>query len=166
MINARNNYCTAPCTEPEFFRAVAHSNDTGMTFSPRRTDFGLPEPHKGQAGLVRHGPLVFFTKPTGGAPGAPWPNSTRLALKVSRDEARSWAEHAVLWDGPAAYSTPSAGGPRCWLSLSSTSLRRAQCPGAGTKSGWSRAWSRPACMTMLPKHGNLSTTTRFGRYHN
>jgi len=100
LVNARNDYCSEPgCpggTEP--YRAVAYTDDAGVSWSPRTAEKGLPEPHNGNAGLVRHGNHILFTNPTGaGDAGAGWPGN--LTLHVSEDEAVSWTARTILWPG-------------------------------------------------------------------
>ena len=82
-------------------RKIARSTDRGMSFANVATEKALADPFC-HAGLVRMTavagapPRLFFSNPTHGR--------TRLTLRMSRDEGRSWPVARVVHEGPAAYS--------------------------------------------------------------
>ena len=107
LLSARNSWGVTSKT-PAWYRAAARSNDSGVSWVVHHADPSLPEPHKCNAGFVRHNAQLYFTNPTGGAPGASWPNSTRLTLKTSADEGQTWADVGVVYGGPSGYSSVAA----------------------------------------------------------
>ncbi|MFN7935022.1 MAG: sialidase family protein [Bryobacteraceae bacterium] len=78
-------------------RAVAHSTDGGVNFSPVSHDEALVDPSC-NAGIVRAGKLLIFTN-------AASAKRERLTVKSSKDGGASWSAGTVLHQGPAAYST-------------------------------------------------------------
>ena len=84
-------------------RAQSVSHDGGLTWTPPEPVAELVEP-RCQASLVRsqwpgsNGPgRLLFSNPAG-------PKRTRLTLRVSTDDGRTWPVARVLHEGPAAYS--------------------------------------------------------------
>lgn len=82
-------------------RAIALSQDGGVTFGPVTHDPALIDPVC-NAGIARylhkHRDLLLFTN-------AASTKRENLTLKVSADQGRTWATSRILHDGPAAYST-------------------------------------------------------------
>lgn len=83
-------------------RAVAYSQDGGVTWGPIRWDAALPDP-------VCQG-SVLSCRLHGGAQALAFSNAAdtarrvRLTLRLSLDGGGSWAASRVLHEGPAAYS--------------------------------------------------------------
>ena len=85
-------------------RAYSWSKDGGETWSSVKYDAGLPEPSC-QGSIIRLTSMRQFRKnrillacPADQA------TRTRLTVRVSYDECRSWTVSKVLFSGPAAYS--------------------------------------------------------------
>lgn len=84
-------------------RALASSEDGGLTWSPVRLDQALIEP-------VCQGSMLRASWPAGNTPSAILfcnPASLKrenLTIRVSYDEGKSWSAGRVLHSGPAAYS--------------------------------------------------------------
>jgi len=78
-------------------RAVQRSRDGGLTWSPLSLDDALIEPVC-QASMIAAGKLVFFANPAA-------TTRTNLAVRLSRDGARTWSEPRTVWPGPSAYSS-------------------------------------------------------------
>ena len=98
MLNMRNHPA-----KPSNFRMVAISDDGGLTLSAAESDRALIEP-PAQASLLRvpnvggtAGSLLFAN------PAAP--SRTRMTVRVSADDGRTWTPGRVLHEGPAAYSS-------------------------------------------------------------
>ncbi len=78
-------------------RAVAWSDDGGLTWTPVELDDQLVEPVC-QASAARVAPgLVLFSNPAS-------TKRMNLTVRVSRDECKTWSAGQVLWPGPSAYS--------------------------------------------------------------
>lgn len=99
LLNSRNHPPRAAN-----FRMVSTSHDGGLSLSAAAPDPALPEP-PAQASLIRHpggtassgaGGLLF-SNPSG-------PKRSRMTVRVSQDEGRTWPILRVLHEGPAAYS--------------------------------------------------------------
>lgn len=95
-------------------RAVATSDDGGLTWSPVAWDDTLVEPVC-QASILRV--PAPARAPAAAATPAPGPilfsnpastKREKLTIRLSRDEARTWPVSRVLWAGPAAYSCLAA----------------------------------------------------------
>ena len=89
-------------------RAIAWSNDAGLSFSPFVRDVNLPEPVC-QASVCRlseeqgHGrDRVIFSNPAALSGGHHGRRS--LTVRLSYDECRNWPVAKLLHEGPAAYS--------------------------------------------------------------
>ncbi|MDR3698167.1 MAG: sialidase family protein [Candidatus Sulfopaludibacter sp.] len=82
-------------------RAIALSNDGGVTFGPVTHDNALIDPTC-NAGITRylhkHRDLLLFTN-------AASTKRENLTLKISADQGKTWITSRVLHGGPAAYST-------------------------------------------------------------
>lgn len=83
-------------------RAVATSDDGGLTWSKLRHDEALIEPVC-QASLIaveteQHGQVLLFSNPAS-------TKRERMTIKASLDQGESWSEGVVLHEGPAAYSS-------------------------------------------------------------
>lgn len=90
-----------------YYRAVAWSNDGGLSFSPVVRDAALPEPIC-QASVCRHSHRngeelgkVLFSNP-GYDDGEH--DRRRMTVRVSNDECRTWPVSRVLYEGHSAYS--------------------------------------------------------------
>lgn len=97
LINMRN-YDRSQTT-----RALAISEDGGLTWSAIRHDPALVEPVC-QASLLRYTmepPRLVFSNPAHAEPG----KRQDMTIRVSMDEGKSWPISRVLWPGPAAYSS-------------------------------------------------------------
>ncbi len=95
-LTMRNNY-------PEDLRAYAWSNDGGESFSKVKLAEDLVGPTC-QASILRYtseaerdGDRILFLNPAG-------TKRRNMAVRVSRDEAKSWGQPRTLHEGPAAYS--------------------------------------------------------------
>lgn len=78
-------------------RALARSTDGGLTWGKFRLDETLIEPVC-QASFIRYDRKnLLFSNPAS-------TKRERMTVRVSKDEARSWAASRVLHEGPAAYS--------------------------------------------------------------
>ncbi len=95
-------------------RLITTSPDGATNWSPPRFDDALLEPIC-MAGLIRYEyggqSLILFSNPhnlDGGREGKPEPGKSRarknISIKLSRDEAQTWAVNKLLEDGPSAYS--------------------------------------------------------------
>jgi sialidase-1 len=98
MLNMRNHPA-----KPANFRMVAVSADGGLTLSTAEPDAALIEP-PAQASLLsvsgtagRAG-LLLFSNPAA-------PTRTRMTVRVSGDDGKTWTAGRVVYDGPAAYSS-------------------------------------------------------------
>ena len=82
-------------------RAIALSNDGGVTFGPVAHDSALIDPVC-NAGITRYlhksRDLLLFTN-------AASSKRENLTLKVSPDQGKTWTTDRILHEGPAAYST-------------------------------------------------------------
>jgi sialidase-1 len=82
-------------------RAVALSNDGGVTFGPVAHDSALIDPVC-NAGITRYlhkkRDLLLFTN-------AASTKRENLTLKVSADQGKTWTTDRILHEGPSAYST-------------------------------------------------------------
>jgi sialidase-1 len=85
-------------------RAVARSRDGGLTWSPLALDEALVEPVC-QASLIsaarpgkRPDGRLLFSNPAA-------TTRTRMTVRFSRDDGRTWAGTRVIHEGPAAYSS-------------------------------------------------------------
>lgn len=85
-------------------RAIAHSGDGGLTWSPLEWDEALIEPVC-QASLIAAGGVLYFSNPAS-------TKRERMTVRSSRDGGRTWTGTRVLHQGPAAYSCLSAVGTR------------------------------------------------------
>ena len=101
MMNMRN-YDRSRTT-----RAVATSEDGGMTWSPVRHDPVLVEPLC-QASFLRYTRQppddrnrLLFSNPAQAEAG----RRRDMTVRMSYDEGRTWPVHRVIWAGPAAYSS-------------------------------------------------------------
>ena len=83
-------------------RAFAWSDDGGLSWSPTVVDPALLDPTC-QAGILRYpaaaggNDAILFLNPASDG-------RNNLALRVSKDGARSWSQPRTLFPGPAAYS--------------------------------------------------------------
>lgn len=91
-------------------RALATSDDGGLTWSAVRHDPALVEPVC-QASLVRYTTeppesrdRLLFSNPGHGEVG----NRRDMTVRMSLDEGQTWPAGRVLWPGPAAYSCLAA----------------------------------------------------------
>jgi sialidase-1 len=91
-------------------RALATSDDGGLTWSAVRHDPALVEPVC-QASLVRYTTeppesqnRLLFSNPGHGEVG----KRRDMTVRMSMDEGRTWPASRVLWPGPAAYSSLAA----------------------------------------------------------
>jgi sialidase-1 len=97
MLNIRNS------DREQKHRQVSTSDDGGLTWSKPHRDLALIEPVC-QASILRN------RWPAGFGPGEILfanPASTkreRMTVRLSTDEAKTWAYSRVLWEGPSAYS--------------------------------------------------------------
>ena len=101
MINMRNY------DRSQHTRAVATSQDGGMTWSDVRHDPALVEPIC-QASFLRYTMKpkadrnrLLFSNPGHGQAGL----RRDLTIRMSYDEGRTWPVQRLLWPGPAAYSS-------------------------------------------------------------
>ncbi|MCA9838190.1 MAG: exo-alpha-sialidase [Trueperaceae bacterium] len=89
-------------------RGVARSFDRGQTFSEfywdealteamSDTDTVLPEPKACQASIIRLEDSLLFCNPAGFS-------RDHLTIRVSFDQAKTWATAKILCEGPSAYS--------------------------------------------------------------
>jgi sialidase-1 len=99
MLNMRNHP-----SKPENFRAVALSNDEGVSFAKPRYDRTLIEP-PAQASLLRLSSAstgdrdrLLFANPAS-------TSREQMTVRLSYDDGRTWPISGVLHDGPAAYSS-------------------------------------------------------------
>jgi sialidase-1 len=107
-INCRS--CLPATAGGGYFRRVAWSRDGGESFSPLVHDAGLPEPICQGAvcryTLAANGPegrgenCVLFSNPGNGREGG----RSRLTVRLSYDECRTWPVARVVYEGPSAYS--------------------------------------------------------------
>jgi len=100
-MNARN-YWGARGGRPDRAnrRAVSYSRDGGETWSPLEFDETLIEPIC-QASFLRYpgsGRQVLFSNP------ASQQGRTRMTVRLSNDESRTWSSSRLIHAGPAAYS--------------------------------------------------------------
>ena len=102
MMNMRSSY-SANRDVHSIGRAISVTRDMGRTWTEHPTSGkALPEPGC-CAGLLAHGDLLVFSNP----PNPKWAgNRTRMTLKFSRDDGKSWPEeyHLLLDSGKSAYS--------------------------------------------------------------
>jgi len=101
MLNMRNYNRQHTC------RAVAFSADGGLTWTPVSYDPALPEPVC-QASIRRYSlddpnrpgskNRILFSNP------ADPKQRTKMTLRLSEDEGKTWPRAKVLWPGPSAYS--------------------------------------------------------------
>jgi sialidase-1 len=80
-------------------RAVQRSGDRGLTWSELQLDDALIEPvcHASLIAVSPAGRLLFSN------PAAT--TRTRMTVRQSNDDGRSWAVSKLLYDGPSAYSS-------------------------------------------------------------
>ena len=81
---------------------VALSADRGATLAPPVADRALPEA-PAQASLLRL-PAGAAGRPVIAFANAAGPGRTRMVVRLSHDDGRTWPEARVVHDGPAAYS--------------------------------------------------------------
>jgi sialidase-1 len=79
-------------------RGIAISKDGGATWSEAVANPALVEPVC-QASLVRHPEGLLFSNPGTDK------TRTRMTVRLSRDEGKTWPVEKVLHEGPAAYSS-------------------------------------------------------------
>lgn len=95
LLNMRNYNREHPC------RAIAVSEDEGMTFSEVSYDAALVEPVC-QASVRRYGigesNAILFSNP------AQTKGRARMTVRLSEDDCQTWPKSRVLHYGPAAYS--------------------------------------------------------------
>ncbi len=98
LLNMRNH------GSPIRRRGVAESRDGGLTWSEARTDEGLPEPVC-QASLLRYTlrPARAKNRLLFSNPGTE-KTRTRMTVRLSYDEGRTWPVSRILHEGPSAYS--------------------------------------------------------------
>ena len=104
LINARNHWGRAGVPDKSGNRIVARSFDGGLTWQGERMDPSLPEPPC-QAALFRYtlstdqGEVnrILFCNPAG-------PGRSKLTLRLSRDEGRTWPVSTIIDSGSSAYS--------------------------------------------------------------
>ena len=101
MLNMRSN-------RGKWCRYVALSRNGGETWYKEYDDERLPEPGC-QASILRYSTesngrknLLLFSNPPN--PG-PWSNRTKLTVKLSDDEGRTWRTSRCVSEGPGAYSS-------------------------------------------------------------
>lgn len=78
-------------------RAVQRSSDGGITWSPLELDETLIEPVC-QASLISVGKRLLFSNPAA-------TTRTRMTVRLSNDDGRTWTASRVIHEGPAAYSS-------------------------------------------------------------
>ncbi len=83
-------------------RGTALSRDGGRTWSKVSDDPTLVEPVC-QASLLRAGPYLLFSNPANEKRGR-----SRLTVRLSADDGRTWPRAALLEEGPSAYSCLAA----------------------------------------------------------
>jgi len=78
-------------------RAVAFSDDSGVTWTAPTVDEALVEPVC-QASLIRcvDGTLLFANPAS--------EQRVNMTIRLSRDSGRTWPDARMLWEGPSAYS--------------------------------------------------------------
>ncbi len=91
MLNMRNHDRT------KRQRGVAISKDGGATWTPAAPDATLVEPVC-QASLLRHPAGLLFSNPGTDR------TRTRMTVRLSKDEGKTWPVAQVLHEGPSAYS--------------------------------------------------------------
>jgi sialidase-1 len=92
------------------FRGKAISRDGGVTWSASMLDRGLPE-WPCQAGLARlrlpdggsERSRLIFTNPEPN----PGKGRSRMTVRISEDDGRTWPIARLVHEGPAAYSCPA-----------------------------------------------------------
>src|SRR5690606_10476532 len=85
-------------------RAIAYSDDEGMTWTPSIHDDALIEP-------VCQASALSFAAPSGHVVLFSNPADTKrqnLTIRLSRDDAKTWPESRTLYEGPSAYSDLAA----------------------------------------------------------
>jgi len=82
------------------FTEIAYSRDGGLTWGPSEPNRDLPSPIDGvEASLVRHpSGRLYHSAPES------FSFRTRMVVKVSHDDGRSWKRHAAVWPEAAGYS--------------------------------------------------------------
>lgn len=90
------------------WRLVARSDDGGETWTGLRADSALPDPGN-NGSIIRDDPTAAPADPRSRwllfSNTADSVARTRLTLRLSCDDGRSWPAHRVLESGPAGYST-------------------------------------------------------------
>ena len=120
-------------------RLAAWSGDGGETLTPPAADTALREPVC-QGSLLAWGGGLYFLNPDDTH------ERRRLTLKASADGGQSWANRAVVWPGPSAYSDRAAldgrlfmlfeagkDDPYGWIELASLELEGPAHPGKKDK---------------------------------
>ncbi len=103
LFNVRNHWGRAGVPEKSGHRLVARSFDAGKTWSQEQMDLALSDPPC-QASLYRFGwktsdepSRILFCNPAG-------PGRSRLTIRMSTDEGRTWPVKKLIYGGSAAYS--------------------------------------------------------------
>ena len=78
-------------------RQIMFSDDGGATWRDQQFDGTLIEPIC-QASIQRAGTIILFANP------ASTDSRANMTVRASHDEAKTWQEQLILYDGPSAYS--------------------------------------------------------------
>jgi sialidase-1 len=78
-------------------RAIQRSKDAGITLLPLELDQALIDPVC-EASLIADNGWLIFSNPAA-------TTRTRMTVRLSKDNGRSWPRAGVIYDGPSAYSS-------------------------------------------------------------